>query len=80
MWIAPSAGRDDTAIARFQGAAVSCDSEMDAAPSGSGSERRDARSRRPSIAARSTRGMRVILMGSGRDHSTHIYYVIILIA
>lgn len=36
----------------------------------------DRRSPRDRIA----RGMRVTLMGSGRDHSTHIYYVIILIA
>lgn len=80
MWVAPSAGRDDTAISRVGGAACPLDSEMGATPSGSGSERRGARSRRPSIAAGSTHDMRVTLMGSGRDHSTHIYYVIILIA
>lgn len=36
MWVAPSAGRDDTAIAECRGG-VSLDSEMNATPSGSGS-------------------------------------------
>lgn len=84
MWVAPSAGRDDDGdresralqrVARFRNGCW--------IPSGSGSDRTvaaRARSRRPSIAAGSTGDMRVTLMGSGRDHSTHIYYVIILIA
>lgn len=82
MWIAPSVpAHGDTAVARF--ARVQrvarfrngCSIRFQI-----GASRPRARPRRPSIAERSARGMRVILMGSGRDHSTHIYYVIILIA
>lgn len=52
MWVASSAGRDDTATARVAGCSVSLDSEMDATPSGSGSSRTVAARvhRRPSIA------------------------------
>lgn len=78
MWVAPSVGHNDTAIARVMGTSCRSIPKMDATI---GSEHHNARSRsQPSIATASTRDMRVTLMGSGRDHSTHIYYVIILIA
>lgn len=81
VWIAPSAGRVTVRRSR-EPRCLAC-----VARSRNGIFIRfpdrgiaGARPRRPSIAAGSTRDMRVTLMGSGRDHSTHIYYVIILIA